>query len=632
MPSQFFGLNIAGSGLRNSNAALNTTANNIANAQTDGYSRQQVNSQAADALRTFTTYGCAGAGVETMAIERVRDNFYDVKFWNNNANYGQSVSKAYYCKSIEDYFNDDGNNGFVSIFNKMSAALQSITTNASSTSTKAQFVASAEALTDYFNGLYGNLQELQKDINLEIKQCIDQINSISEQVATLNKQINVIEISGSKANDLRDQRDLLVDRLSEYIDVDVVETPIYDTADPTRETGGSRYVLKIAGGQILVDSNDYSELSCVAREPYEQVNQTDITGLYKVCWDNGNEFNLNNASLNGKLKGLVELRDGNNGQNFFGTVVPATAGITPSDNAVVNIHVTEDYLTNMDECTLPTAGSIRIDNSMYFYKSWTYDAATQNYSFVLDGDPNKGGAAKTIVGGASALNQESVKYQGIPYYMEQMNAFVRSFFKSVNNSFEGYEYTDPTSGEKYIKNGVDAYGNPGTNLFTCELPSGQLTQTQLESDNPSEMFSGRNGYYYVTCGNVCINTELLLDADRLGSRSFSYDGVEECGQIEKVISMLSNKNVYSFRNASANQMLELVLSDVSVNASNANMYENTYKGLKTTIDNQRTSISGVDEDEEAVSLVKYQNSYTLASKMVQTLTEIYDQLILRTGV
>ena len=83
MPSQFFGLYIAGSGLRAANAALNTTANNIANAQTDGFSRQQVTQQANNALRVFATYGCAGAGVDTIAIERVRDNFYDVKYWNN---------------------------------------------------------------------------------------------------------------------------------------------------------------------------------------------------------------------------------------------------------------------------------------------------------------------------------------------------------------------------------------------------------------------------------------------------------------------------------------------------------------------------------------------------------------------
>lgn len=76
----------------------------------------------------------------------------------------------------------------------------------------------------------------------------------------------------------------------------------------------------------------------------------------------------------------------------------------------------------------------------------------------------------------------------------------------------------------------------------------------------------------------------------------------------------------------------MLLSDMALNASNANTFYNTYNGLRNSIDNQRSSISGVDEDEEAVSLVKFQNSYTLASKMIQTLTEVYDQLILRTGV
>ena len=79
MPSQFFGLNTAYKGLLASNAALNTTSNNIANVQTEGYSRQQVVQEAAQAIRVFRTYGCAGAGVETIAIERVRDEFYDSK-------------------------------------------------------------------------------------------------------------------------------------------------------------------------------------------------------------------------------------------------------------------------------------------------------------------------------------------------------------------------------------------------------------------------------------------------------------------------------------------------------------------------------------------------------------------------
>ena len=83
MASTFFGLEIASSGLRAANAALNTTANNISNANTLGYSRQEVKQEAMNPLRVFATYGCAGAGVNTLAIERIRERFYDQKFREN---------------------------------------------------------------------------------------------------------------------------------------------------------------------------------------------------------------------------------------------------------------------------------------------------------------------------------------------------------------------------------------------------------------------------------------------------------------------------------------------------------------------------------------------------------------------
>ena len=120
MPSQFFGLNIAYTGLLASNAAMNTTSNNIANVQTEGYSRQQVTQQASNALRVFQTYGCAGAGVETLAIERIRDEFYDGRFWDNNAQLGEYDMKQYYMQQLETYFDDDGKStGFKTIFDQL---------------------------------------------------------------------------------------------------------------------------------------------------------------------------------------------------------------------------------------------------------------------------------------------------------------------------------------------------------------------------------------------------------------------------------------------------------------------------------------------------------------------------------
>ena len=106
MASTFFGLNIAYTGLTAANAALNTTGNNIANVETEGYSRQTVTQKASDAVRTYTTYGCAGAGVDTVSIDRNRDAFYDFKYWNNNNKVGEYEEKQYYMQQIEDLFSD----------------------------------------------------------------------------------------------------------------------------------------------------------------------------------------------------------------------------------------------------------------------------------------------------------------------------------------------------------------------------------------------------------------------------------------------------------------------------------------------------------------------------------------------
>lgn len=608
MPSQFLGLYIAGSGLRASNASLNTTANNIANAQTVGYSRQQATTQANEALRVHTTYGCVGAGVNTIAIERIRDSFYDVKYWDNNSKYGEYSVKQYYMQMIEDYFDDDNTSGFRSIFNKFGASLQSVTTNASSDESKAQFIASAKALTDYFNNMYGNLQELQKDINLEIKQCVDEINALAEKIANLNRQINMIELSGPKANELRDQRELLVDQLSELVDVEVRETPIYDASKG--ETGANRYMVCIAGGQPLVDGVSFKSLKYEARDENEKVNQTDADGLYDIKWENGNAFRLTNSAMEGRLKGLVELRDGNNSSNFTGKIPVGgiNGGAGTGDPLTMDVVVEADYLKKMQECMLSdTGGVIHIGNTVCYYSSWEFNSNTNTYTFTIDESKSpKIGKEKE---GKEAKTEVPIKYQGIPYYMEQMNAWIRGFAEKVNDIFT---------------KGYDVNGNQGDILFTGNIETGG-TYTQDD-------FKGTKGYYGLTAGNFAINPALILDSSLLGTRSSKEVGVEECGQIEEVIALLASKEKFDFRNGTAGQMLERILSDVALNASDANTFCSTYEALRNSIDNQRSSISSVDEDEEAVNLVKFQNAYTLASKMIQTLTEVYDQLILRTGV
>ena len=639
MPSQFFGLNIAYTGLLASNAAMNTTSNNIANVQTEGYSRQQVTQQAANALRVFQTYGCAGAGVEPLAIERVRDEFYDGRYWDNNALLGEYDMKQYYMQQLETYFDDDGKStGFKTNFDQlMITGLQALLKDPNSATAKSQFVGYAGALTDYFNGMAGNLEKVQKDINQEIKLKVDQINPLAGEIASLNKQINTIELAGTKANELRDRRTLLIDELSKIVDVEVKETPIIDANNENRETGANRYMVKIAGGQMLVDGSDYNGLECVARTSYEKVNQTDIDGLYEIYWSDGQKFNLYNASMGGDLAGLIQMRDGNNGENFTGQVT-ATGTTTTADGKThdtVTVKVTKAYLQDLNKCNLSDQGGIiDLGNQEFYYDSWEYtceyDAngnATYSYTFTLsDSEKNPRGITNDRVGKKAEIGTD-LSYQGIPYYMNQMNEWIRTFSQKFND---------------ILTSGYSGNGDPGVKMFTGNKATGgeqfllddaaKRYDKQEKKNSKVTVKVNDDSYYRLTAKNFDILDAMEQDPSLMANRKNASDGVEQNDLLNDLKNLATDKSKMSFRGNSASEFLQCILSDVALNASRANTFYASFKDISGTIDNQRLSISGVDEDEEAVNLVKYQNGYNLASKMIQTLTEIYDRLILETGV
>ena len=640
MPSQFFGLNIAYTGLLASNAALNTTANNISNAETVGYSRQYVNQSASEALRTFTTYGCAGAGVDVLSIERLHDDFYDSKYWSTNTKTGEYDMKQYYMKQVEDYFKDDSTiEGFSTVFNKMMSTLAEVKKTSASDSTKSQFIGFADNLTEYFNNMASSMEQVQKDVNSEIKLKIDEINSLASEIATLNKQINVIELSGSTANELRDNRSLLLDDLSAIVSIDVSEIPITDSNDPTRKTGGNTFIVKIAGGQTLVDTNDYNTLTCIAKTPNEKINQSDIDGLYDVYWvadpltgARGEQFNLYNASLGGELEGLVQMRDGNNGETFRGTVtkIEDAADKDSKGNPLrtVTIEVNDEYLKDLDKCTLSdSGGKINFGNQVFYYNDWTYhydaDKKECTYTFTIDEAKSNLEVASNRVGKEAEIGS-ALNYQGVPYYQQQLNEWTRIFSNAFNT---------------ILQTGYDKNGNSGNILFTGDqaTSSKQYEFKEKYKDNNGNRVTKQvkdddDIYYRLTAKNFNVLSAMVTDADLLATKIDKTAGNDNYDNITKLINMTTDKTVANYRGAATGEFLTCVLSDVALNANSANTFYTNYSNVGKAIDNQRTSISGVDKDDEAVSLVKYQNAYTLASKMIQTLTEIYDRLILETGV
>jgi flagellar hook-associated protein 1 FlgK len=262
---------------------------------------------------------------------------------------------------------------------------------------------------------------------------------------------------------------------------------------------------------------------------------------------------------------------------------------------------------DMAKATLPEYGSIHIGAKDYKYSSFEYNG-TDKYTFRIEPDS----LTSLPLSGVNVAIGYANSYQGIPYYMAQMNEWIRNFSDSVN---------------KIMTTGFTSDSLEGVNLLTASI--GRDTSSQYSYEQLTTT-SKNKGYYVISGGNFTVNKVLIDSAERLATKADITEGESEFLNLSKLKDMLDTDKLY--RGATSGEFLTKILADVSLNKSNSETMEQTYVSLEKTIKNQRLSDSGVDEDEEASNLVKFQNAYTLSSKMIQTLTEIYNRLILETGV
>ncbi len=647
--SQFFGLMIGYSGLTAYQVAENTVANNVANVETEGYTRQYAERKASDALRTYTSYGMQGTGVTVKAIDQYRNEFLDSKYWANQSDVGRYETYESHMIRIEKYFEDSSVvNGFSTIYNKFYDGLEELAKNPGQTSTRTSFIGNAQTLSEYFRTMSSNLKAEQESINEEVKTTVERINTIAEEIAALNKQINSIELSGPKANELRDKRALLVDELSKIVDVEVSEVPVLNEADNNKPTGANRFTVKISNGNTLVSNYDYNTLELIGRKPEDRYNQSDADGLYDIRWkETLSPFNVLADNLSGSLKSLIELRDGNNNDNLKGILTAYDNKAGSTDPATVTFEVNnpameavyEKYNINgvlgdnleevVSKLNIPRTGTINVSGTQYNYSGWKVarDNATGKLTFTFSNITNDAGGKG--LKSTPALNDSKVQvgkavdYQGIPYYQSQLNEWVRQFayrFNNIENSGENlkgekmnisfFQMKDETSGLKDIV----SYGT--TTTFDTESTA---------ATNPT--------YYFLTAENFYVNQDIIKDPRLMSTTAKDGDvDVDANDIVEKLIKIKDNKSVMEFRGCTSAEFLTCVLSDISLNSMSAKTFKTNSNNIRAAIQNQRDSVSSVDDDEEALDLVKFQNAYNLNAKVIQTMTEIYDRLILQTGV
>lgn len=285
MRSTFYGLEIARKGLFMNQKALDVTGHNIANADTPGYTRQRLITQAVapDAhggLFASPIKGKVGGGVEVMELSQIRDQFLDIQYRNQNTSVGRWTTRNNALEYIEDIFGEASGDGLHAQLGEFFSQIQELVKDPTSEEIRTLLRQSADKVTEVIHQYAGQLQDLRNQQDYALKVSVNQVNSWAQKIAALNEQIFKFELSGEKANDLRDSRNLILDQLSEMVNIRVEEN-----------TSGQISVY--IGNQTLVQHTTVNEItyddsgSMIVIDPDWQ---SEITG--------------------GKLKGYLEIRDG----------------------------------------------------------------------------------------------------------------------------------------------------------------------------------------------------------------------------------------------------------------------------------------------------------------------------------
>ncbi|WP_101843029.1 flagellar hook-associated protein FlgK [Halobacillus sp. Marseille-P3879] len=306
MGSTFGGLEVAKSGLFAQQSALSTTGHNISNANTEGYTRQRVNFEQAGPYPPSSRNrpeipGQIGGGVTAGAIERIRDGYLDDQYRaeNNKSGYYESRSDA--LGRLEEVMNEPSEDGLSKTMDRFWDSLQDLSVDPEDSGARSVVRQRGQAVAETFNYLSDKLNGLKGDIGKEADVTTKDINSMASQINSLNQQIAEVEPHGQVPNDLYDERDNLIDKLSEQVNIEVTYENPPSSAD-AMATGKANITLIGESGEAmepkLVDGSDNSTNEIQVNYDEDQLAENVTLG--------DEEFSISEFTSAGKLKGLLD--------------------------------------------------------------------------------------------------------------------------------------------------------------------------------------------------------------------------------------------------------------------------------------------------------------------------------------
>ena len=621
MASMFNTLSIGYSGLSAAQVGINTTGNNIANAENEGYTRQRVITSAATPLNTSS--GNVGNGTEVQDIKRVFDNFVFDRYSGVSADKENSDFERQTLEELSTYFPEIDGVGIKSDLSKYYDMWQSFADNPDNDSIKIALAKQTETLTQHIKQTQNQVLDLQKQVNEQLSSNIKEVNDLAKQLADLNISIDTAEAGGGySANDLRDKRNVIERSLSKLIGAKVnqgqIESNIQVDSNSNTRTGS--YTLSVNGFNIVDGSTSHPL----------HISKDNKYGFYEVSYErqDGTLIPMEEDIKDGKIGSILNLRGG---------AIDTTSGM-PTDGVLQNVTADLDAFAN---------GLIESTNNLY---------AKSSRSRMESNNINLNPSSSLV---SSNLNVKKGSFDMIVYDVDGNEVAKRSINIDAETSMSGASGSNSIEGQisankddnddANANNDIDDYVNfnytpSATGNIKLELSmntsAASKGYTFAVVDNlPDDTFSsGTNFAGAIGLGryldgdnakNIQLNSEYSSNPTLLhaGYSSNTGDNRVALDMIQQQFESYNFKVGNESYDTTINGMFDITSTYVGITANSAITKNETVTTQFNATQMEYNSITKVSTDEEMTNLIKYQTSYGAAAKVITTVDQMMQTLL-----
>lgn len=611
MRSTFAGLNTMVRGIYSNQLSLDTTGHNITNASTEGYSRQSVNLAATRGQQVSSIYGqvMVGTGVDSTSIQRARNIYADKQYWSETAQQQYYKTAQTNYDKVEAIFNDSGNTGIKNAVTEFYNAWNDLSTSASTSSNRTAVIEKGNVLADRIKTASQQLQEQINSQYDDMSLSVTQINNYTDQLVKLNQNIMTTEATGASANDLRDQRDLIVDNLSKYMNLNVYEDD------------KGMYSI-VSNGITMVGGINKLTLEMSEPQANEKYGINDYTINIK---ESGIAYLPTNGSLKAQMDTIAEdkgyLDDMSNIAGFmlttFNTMHQQGAGIDGTDSSLA-----EYYTDGNGKKYTDVAMTTEYTGPSYGENFW----GDNNTLYTWDAENSCIKATKV----------EKLKHEKA--FTETKNADgtatrtpkVTLSGTGTSSTLDGINIINALT----VNTAISSTG--GQNIIAAR----KFTVEQTTDDN------GKLGAYEVALNGsgdgtnaTNISTLINMDQDNVTSTAnvVYSDGtasfMDTTTAADKITATLKNNMVSrSLDKDSVNAYYSAMVAKLGSDSESLDDKADAQDKLILQITNWRSSTSGVDWNEELSNMIKFQQGYSACSRCLTTMDEMLDKLVNSTGM